>query len=178
MESVSKRVALVASLVAVGAVTRFGLGELAMITPLPFYGTVIKVGLTETLTFIIGFCYGAVAGFLGGAMIITISDLMVLPGPWTPFIAAIIGLVFGVGGGLIRRFTQLGPKATLLGVSAVVLTVASEMLQNLWVAVFYSIPFVATMISGIQSLITALVNNTILLIVIGPRIIAAVQNER
>ncbi len=149
-----------------------------MITPMPFYGIVIKVGLTETLAFIIGFSYGVVAGFIGGAMIIIISDLMVLPGPWTPFIAAIIGLVFGVGGGVIGRFKNPVPGLRVLGASAVILTIVSEILQNWWVAVFYSTPLLATMIYGFSSLITALVNNIILLIAIGPRVITTIRNQR
>ena len=149
-----------------------------MITPMPFYGIVIKLGLTETLAFIIGFTYGIVAGFVGGAMIIIISDLMVLPGPWTPFIAAIIGLVFGVGGGVIGHFKNPVPGIKILGASAVILTVASEILQNWWVAVFYSTPLLATMIYGFSSLITALVVNTILLIAIGPRVITVIRNQR
>jgi hypothetical protein len=149
-----------------------------MITPVPVYGVVIKVGLTETLTFIIGFAYGVVAGFIGGALIVAISDLMFLPGPWTPFIAAIIGLVFGVGGGVIRRFEIGTPRISVLGVSAVILTVLSETLQNGWVAVFYSVPLVASLISGIPSLITALVNNSILLTAVGPRVIIAIRKQR
>ena len=148
-----------------------------MITPLPFYGIVIKVGLTETLAFIIGLAYGAIAGFVGGALIIIISDLMVLPGPWTPFIAAIIGLVFGVGAGVIRRFETGTPRVRVLGASAIILTIVSETLQNVWVTVFYSIPLAASLISGIPSLITALVNNSILLTVIGPRVIAAIRKQ-
>jgi hypothetical protein len=144
----------------------------------PFYGVVIKIGLTETLAFIIGFTYGVIAGFIGGAMIIVISDLMILPGPWTPFIAAIIGLVFGVGGGVIGHFKNPVPGIKVLGASAVTLTIVSEILQNWWVAVFYSTPFLGTMIYGFSSLVTALVNNTILLIAIGPRVIMAIQNRR
>jgi hypothetical protein len=166
-----------ATLVAVGAVARFAFGELATITPMPFYGVVIKVGLTETLAFIMGFVYGAAVGFVGGALIIVISDLMVLPGPWTPFIAAIIGVVFGVGAGTIRRFVTSPPKTSLLGASAVTLTVVSEFLQNWWVSAFYGIPLADSMISGIPSLITALVNNTILFTAIGPKVISAVQEQ-
>lgn len=161
-----------------GAVTRFGSGELAMLTPTPVYGVVIKLGLTETLTFIIGFVYGAVAGFISGALIIAISDVMFLPGPWTPFIAAIIGLVFGVGAGVIRRFEIGAPRISVLIASAVILTLVSETLQNLWVAVFYSVPLTASLLSGIPSLITALLTNSILLTAIGPRVITAIRKQR
>jgi uncharacterized membrane protein len=168
----------VATLVAVGAVTRFVSGELAMLTPTPVYGVVIKLGLTETLTFIIGFSYGIIAGFIGGALIIAISDLTFLPGPWTPFIAAIIGLTFGVGGGLVRRFEIGTPRITVLGVAAIILTVVSETLQNSWVAVFYSVPLAASLLYGVPSLIAALVNNSVLLAAIGPRVITAIRKQR
>jgi hypothetical protein len=178
LESLSKQIALIATLVAVGAVTRFGLGELAMVMPQPFYGVVIKVGLTETLTFMIGFAYGVMAGITGGALIIIISDIMFSPGPWTPFIAAIIGLVFGIGAGVIRRFENGTPGVRVLGVSAVILTVVSETLQNSWVAVFYGVPLTASMISGIPSLIAALVNNALILTAVGPRVITAIGDWR
>jgi uncharacterized membrane protein len=175
--SLSKKVALVATLVAVGSVVRFGIGELAMITPTPFYGVVVKVGLSETLTFIMGIIYGPVVGFLGGASIIVISDLPVQPGPWTPFIGGIIGAVFGIGGAILRRFARSGPNSIWFASSAVILTVISEFLQNLWVTLFYGVPLLASMISGIPSLITALVNNTILFTILAPRVISTIQEQ-
>ena len=175
--SLSKKVALVATLVAVGSVVRFGIGDLAMITPTPFYGVVIKVGLSETLTFIMGIIYGPVVGFLGGASIIVISDLPVQPGPWTPFIGGIIGGVFGIGGGILRLFVRSRPSSLWFAASAVILTVISEFLQNWWVTVFYGIPLLASMISGIPSLITALVNNTMLFTILAPRVISTIQEQ-
>jgi uncharacterized membrane protein len=175
--SLSKKVALVATLVAVGSVVRFGIGDLAMITPTPFYGVVIKVGLSETLTFIMGIIYGPVVGFLGGLSIIVISDIPVQPGPWTPFIGGIIGGVFGVGGGILRRFVRSRPNSLWFAATAVILTVISEFLQNLWVTLFYDIPLLATMSTGIPSLITALVNNTMLFTILAPRIISTVQQQ-
>lgn len=175
--SLSKKVALVATLVAVGSAVRFGIGELAMITPTPFYGFVIKVGLSETLTFIMGIIYGPVVGFLGGSSIIVISDLPVQPGPWTPFIGAIIGGVFGIGGGTLRRFAKNRPNGVWFAASAVVLTVISEFLQNWWVSAFYGIPLLLAMIGGIPSLIAALVNNTMLFTILAPRVISTIQEQ-
>jgi hypothetical protein len=154
------------------------LGELAMMTPVPVYGIVIKIGLTETLTFIIGFVYGITAGIMGGALIITISDLAFFPGPWTPFIAAIIGLVFGIGGAAVRRFENGTPRTKVLGASSALLTVISESLQNLWVTVFYGIPLIASMISGIPTMIAAILSNAILLVTVGPRIITMIQDQQ
>jgi len=175
--TLSKKVALVATLVAVGSVVRFGIDELAMITPTPFYGVVVKVGLSETLTFIMGIIYGPVVGFLGGASIIVISDLPVQPGPWTPFIGAIIGSVFGIGGGILRRFVRSRPNSIWFAAVAVILTFVSEFLQNGYVTVFYGIPLLASMISGIPSLITALANNTILITILAPRVISIIQEQ-
>lgn len=95
--------ALASTFIAIGAVVRIGLDEFAMASAGPLFGILIKVGLTETLTFINGFVYGPAIGFLTGSLITVISDLFVLPGPWTPFIAAIIGLL-GVCAGIIRKF--------------------------------------------------------------------------
>jgi uncharacterized membrane protein len=175
--SLSKKVALVATLVAVGSVVRFGIGELAMISPTPFYGIVVKVGLSETLTFIMGIIYGPVVGFLGGLSIIVISDLPVQPGPWTPFIGGIIGGVFGTGGAILRRFARSRPNSLWFASSAAILTVISEFLQNWWVTLFYGIPLLASMISGIPSLITALVNNIILFTILVPRVISTIQEQ-
>jgi uncharacterized membrane protein len=175
--SLSKKVALVATLVAVGSVVRFGIGELAMITPTPFYGFVIKVGLSETLAFIMGIIYGPVVGFLGGSSIIVISDLPVQPGPWTPFIAGIIGGVFGIGGGSFRRLSKNKPNSLWFAASALILTAISEFLQNLWVSAFYSVPLLASMIAGIPSLIAALVNNITLFTILAPRVISTIQEQ-
>ena len=175
--SLSKKVALVATLVAVGAVVRFGVDEVAMITPTPIYGSVVKIGLSETLTFILGIIYGPVVGFLGGSSIIVISDLPVEPGPWTPFIAAIIGGVFGLGGGILRRFPKNKPNVLWFSALAVILTIISEFLQNLWSSVFFGVPFLASMIGGIQSLITALVNNTVLFTILAPKVISVIQEQ-
>lgn len=175
--SLSKKVALVATLVAVGSAVRFGIGELAMITPTPFYGVVIKIGLSETLTFIMGIIYGPVVGFLGGSSIIVISDLPTQPGPWTPFIGGIIGGVFGIGGAALRLFARSRPSILWFGASALILTVISEFLQNWWGTLFYGIPLLASMISGIPSLITALVNNTMLFTILAPRVISTIQEQ-
>jgi uncharacterized membrane protein len=175
--SLSKKVALVATLVAVGSVVRFGIDELAIITPTPFYGVVVKVGLSETLAFIMGIIYGPVVGFLGGSSIIVISDLPVAPGPWTPFIGGIIGFVFGVGGGTLRHLFRNRPNALWFAVSAVALTVVSEFLQNLWGSEFYGIPLLVSMVGGVPSLITALVNNTVLFTILAPRVISTIQEQ-
>jgi energy-coupling factor transport system substrate-specific component len=160
-------------LVAVGAVCRIALGQLALGAPVPLYGVLIKVGLAETLAFVSGFVFGPVLGFLSGAMIIVISDLFMMPGPWTPFIAAIIGIL-GVGGGVIRRLGG-NPSVAMLGASAAVLTILSEFLQNAWFAFFFNIPIVAALAMAIPSMVTAVVNNVILLTTVGLKTIGLIQ---
>ncbi len=145
-----------------------------MASPAPVFGVLIKVGLTETLAFINGFVYGPVTGFVTGSMIIVISDLFVLPGPWTPFIAAIIGLL-GVCAGMIRKFPGSRLDFRLLASSAVALTLLSEFLQNTWVAFFYNIPVAAVMATGIPSMITALANNVFLFTTLGMKVIRQLQ---
>jgi uncharacterized membrane protein len=168
----SKQIAHVSTFIAIGAVARIGLDGLALMSA-PLFGILIAVGLTETLTFIDGFVYGPMAGFVTGFLIILISDLVVLPGPWTPFIAAIIGLV-GLVAGTIGRSDRI-PTVRFLAVSAVVLTLMSELLQNAWVALFYSLPIAGVMTLGVSTLITALINNLILFTTLGAKIIKLLQ---
>jgi len=171
----SKLVALTAVLIAVGAVARIGIGSLTMFVPEPFYGVLIAIGLTETITFVSGFAFGSVTGFVTGSSIIVISDMATIPGAWTPFIAIIIGAI-GVLGGMITRLVKQ-PTVRMMGICAVILTLMSESLQNLWVALFYNIPFAATMLTGLSTLVIALANNFILFTTVGLRIIRMIQGS-
>ncbi|HKM76549.1 MAG TPA: hypothetical protein VJZ32_09025 [Candidatus Bathyarchaeia archaeon] len=51
----------------------------------------------------------------------------------------------------------------------------SEILQNAWV--FYNTPFIPTTITGIPSLITALINNTVFFTLLALKIIKMIQSE-
>lgn len=144
-----------------------------MAAPIPLYGILIKVGLTETLAFVSGFVFGPALGFVTGAFIIVISDLLMMPGPWTPFIAAIIGLL-GVGGGAVRRVVG-NPSALVLGASAAVLTVLSEFLQNAWFALFFNIPIAGALAMAIPSMLAAVANNIILLSTVGVKTIELIR---
>ena len=165
----SKCIALTAVLIAVGAVARIGIGSLTMFIPEPFYGLLIAIGVTETITFISGFTLGPVAGFLTGASIIVISDMATIPGAWTPFIAIIIGLI-GVIAGIVSRVAK-EPTFRLMAISATLLTLMSEALQNAWVSLFYNIPLPITMLTGLGTLVVALTNNLILFTTVGSRLI-------
>lgn len=184
----TKQLSAISLLSAVGVVVRMGLGWVAYsvpAVPLPFgfslYGIFIKIGLTETLAFVSGFAFGPVQGFMTGVLIIVVSDIFSIYGPglWTPFIAAIIGLV-GICGGLFRRFRE-NPSIIFLGISAVILTIVSELFQDIWFAwymwAFYmpETPFLivlaTSLVGGVTSTVTALINNVVFFVAVAPRVI-------
>jgi energy-coupling factor transport system substrate-specific component len=169
----TKQLSAISLLVAAGAVLRIGLGWVALVSPINIYGVLVKIGLTETLAFVCGFVFGPLQGFITGALIIVVSDLFMTPGPWTPFIAVIIGII-GVGAGVLRRFMGK-PSIIALGISALILTLISEVLQDIWFAYFFGMPIAASFLMGIPALITAFINNTILFTTVGPRIIKLIQ---
>jgi len=187
-----KQLTAISLLSAVGATVRVGLGWVAFSVPavsLPFgfsfYGIFIKIGLTETLTFVSGFAFGPVQGFVTGTLIILVSDMFSMYGLglWTPFIAAIIGLI-GVCGGVLRR-SKKNLSIIFLGLTAVALTIMSELLQTTWFAwymwAFYTpeTPFLTvlamSLAGGIASTATALFNNVVFFVAIAPKIIKLLQ---
>lgn len=161
-------------LAALGSVLRMAFGSLALSMPTPVYGVLITVGFTETLAITSGFALGPVCGFMVGMLIIVVSDLYLLPGPWTPFIGGIIGIL-GVFGGVLRG--RVTPSREHLAVVAVAATLLSEFLQNLWVSLFYSIPLIGVLIAGLPTLGSALINNTVLMTMAGPRIIDLLRSR-
>lgn len=174
MRGDARTVATVSALVALGAATRVVLGRVALASPVAVYGVLIKVGLTETLAFVGGIVFGPVHGFVTGVLTIVVSDLFMVPGPWTPFISGIIGVV-GACGGLLTMLGVNPSRRVLIG-SAVLLTFVSEFLQNLWVALFFGVPVVVALIGGISSLISALVNNVLLFPTVGLRAIRIISD--
>jgi len=178
-----RQLAAISLLVATAASVRIGMNWAALAVTIPIYGVLVKIGLTETLTFASGFVFGPVQGFVTGLLIIVVSDLFTLAGLWTPFIAVIIGML-GLLGGLLRRF-KTNPSIVLLGATAVALTTLSELLQNIWFAwymwAFYmpETPFGAVLgtvlVGGVKSTVTALINNVVLFMAIAPTIIKALQ---
>lgn len=170
----SREVSLTATIVAIGAVARIVLGSIALGSPSPLFGILIKVGFTETLSIATGLALGPAAGFITGSLIIIVSDLFMIPGPWTPFIAGIIGLL-GFLAGVARKYFET-PHALKFAVMAAALTILSEFLQNLWVSAFYNVPISATMMTGLPSLLTAFANNVILLTAVGPRIVRIIHS--
>ena len=173
----SRQVALISTFIAIGAIVRIGVDQVGDMVPSTAFAVTIKFGLSETLSFVAGFTYGPVVGFLTGFLIILLSD-MASPygaGVWTPFIASIIGLL-GICAGIIRR---VRPRPTLLimTVSAVGLTLLSETLQNLWAAIFYGAPIISTMTLGLPSLVAAMANNVVLFPTVGIRAIKFVQEH-
>jgi len=172
-----KQLSAISLLVAAASAVRVGINWVAFALPVPMYGVVVKIGLAETLAFVSGFVFGPIQGFITGSLIIVVSDVLTWPGPWTPIIAAIIGLL-GVLGGMLRHVKE-NPSVVFLGVTAVVLTLVSEALQNLYTACFYmvsGIPLVEALLlafgGGTVSLLSALISNTVLFTTVVPRIIA------
>jgi uncharacterized membrane protein len=133
--------------------------------------------LSETLSFVSGFVYGPIAGFVTGFLIIVLSDIGTPygAGPWTPFIASIIGLL-GICGGYIRR-VRPRPTVLMMIVSAIGLTLLSETLQNLYVSFAYGVPILASMVSGLPSLVSALANNIIFFPTVGIKTIDFIQEH-
>jgi uncharacterized membrane protein len=164
----TKQLSAISPLVATGAVLMMGLGWVAFASPIHIYGVLIKIGLTETLAFACGFVFGPLQGFIAGALIIVVFDLFMVLGPWTPFIAAIIGII-GIGG-VLRRFTG-NPSVTALSISALVLMLISEVQQFTWFAWFFGMPIITSFLMGIPTLITAFINNTVLFATAESRII-------
>jgi len=178
-----KQLAAISLLVATAAAVRVGMNWAALALTIPIYGVLVKIGLTETLTFVSGFVFGPLQGFITGLLIIIISDLFTLAGLWTPFIAVVIGML-GLLGGLLRRFKP-NPSIVFLGAAAVALTMISELLQNIWFAwymwAFYmpQTAFVAVLgtvlVGGVESTVTALINNVVLFRAVAPTIIKALR---
>jgi len=170
----SRQLALISTFIAIGAVVRITVDQVGDMVPTPAFAVVVKIGLSETLSFVSGFVYGPGVGFVTGFLIILLSDT-VSPygaGVWTPFIASIIGL-FGVFAALIRRLRPR-PSPLMMITSAVGLTLLSESLQNIWGALFYNTPILGaagTMVLGLPSLVTAVINNVILFPTVGMRTI-------
>jgi len=180
-----KQLAAISLLVATAAAVRVGMNWVALAVSIPIYGILVKIGLAETLTFVSGFVFGPIQGFLTGALIIVVSDLLTLAGLWTPFIAIIIGIL-GLLGGIIRRLKH-NPGILFFGLTAVILTVISEMLQNIWFAwymwAFYMpeagflIVLAMSLVEGIPSIVTAIVNNFIFFTAVSPRIIKILKEQ-
>jgi len=178
-----RQLAAISLLVATAAAVRVGMNWAALALAIPVYGILVKIGLTETLTFVSGFVFGPVQGFITGLLIIIVSDMFTLAGLWTPFIAVIIGML-GLLGGLLRR-VKADPSIVFLGFAAVALTALSELLQNIWFAwymwAFYmpETPFVVVLgtvlVGGVKSAVTALVNNVVLFMAVAPTIIKALR---
>ena len=185
-----RQLTAITMLSAVAAAVRVGVNWVAFSIPVPLYGVAVKIGLSETLAFVCGYVFGPIQGFITGVLIIVVSDACTWLGFWTPFIAAIIGLL-GFFGGIFSRFRQ-EPSIMMLGAMAVLLTIASEFLQNLWGAWYmwsfftpetpFAIVLATMMVNGLPSMITAVINNAVLFTTLAPRVISilrewVVENE-
>jgi uncharacterized membrane protein len=179
-----RQLTAISLLVATAAAVRVEMNWVAFAV-IPAYGLVVKIGLSETLAFTCGFVFGPIQGFITGALIIVISDMFTWAGLWTPFIAVIIGML-GLFGGILRRFKpKPNPSILFLGITAVVLTITSQFLQDVWFAWYmwnfymtetpFVIVLVTSFVGGFSSTVTALVNNMVLFTAVAPRIIKVLQ---
>ena len=179
-----RQLTAITMLSAAAAAVRVGVNWVAFSIPVPLYGVVVKIGLSETLAFICGYVFGPIQGFITGVLIILVSDFCTWPGIWTPFIAAIIGLL-GFFGGMLGRFKN-DPSVMMLGTAAVVLTMISEFLQNLWSAWYtwsfftpetpFAIVLATMMVNGLPSIITAVINNAVLFTALAPRVTSILRD--
>jgi len=171
----SRQVALISTFIAIGAVVRIGVDQIGDMVPGTAFAIVIKLGLSETLTFVSGFVYGPIAGFVTGFLIIVLSDIGTPygAGAWTPFIASIIGLL-GICGAYIGR-VRPRPTVLMMIISAIGLTLLSETLQNLYVSFAYGVPIILSMVSGLPSLVSALANNLVFFPTVGIKAIEFIQ---
>lgn len=180
-----RQLVVISLFVATASAVRVGINWIALAVSIPIYGIILKIGLTEILTFAVGFAFGPVQGFLTGALIIIVSDLFTLAGIWTPFIAIIIGMI-GLLGGILRRFKH-DPSVLFFGATALTLTVVSELLQNIWFAwymwAFYMpeatflVVLTMSIVGGIPSIVMAIINNVILFTAVSPRIIKILNEQ-
>ena len=178
-----KELSAISLLIATAAVVRMGMNWVAFAIAIPIYGILVKIGLSETLAFTCGFVFGPIQGFITGVLVIVISDLFTTAGFWTPFIAIIIGMV-GLFGGILHRLKS-NPSIIALGTAAIILTLISELLQNIWFGWYmwsfympeppFLVVLAATFVDGLPSMVTAVISNTILFTIVMPKIIKMLQ---
>ena len=153
-ETGSKRLVLIAAMVALSVVGRF------IFTPLPGFKPVTAVVVITAMYF------GSEAGFMTGALSAVISNFYFGQGPWTPFQMfswGFIGLIAGLIADPLKR------SRIILGVYAVISGIMYSLLMDIWTVlwtdgIFNLKRYLAALISATQFTVIYAVSNLIFLL--------------
>ena len=153
-ETSTKRLVLIATMVALSVVGRF------IFTPLPGFKPVTAVVVITAMYF------GSEAGFMTGALSAVISNFYFGQGPWTPFQMfswGLIGLIAGLLADLLKR------SRIVLGIYAVISGIMYSLLMDIWTVLwvdgtFNFTRYLAAIVSATQFTVIYAVSNLIFLL--------------
>lgn len=153
-ETSTKRLVLIAAMVALSVVGRF------IFTPLPGFKPVTAVVVITAMYF------GSEAGFMTGALSAVISNFYFGQGPWTPFQMfswGLIGLIAGLLADLLKR------SRIVLGIYAVISGIMYSLLMDIWTVLwvdgtFNFTRYLAAIVSATQFTVIYAVSNLIFLL--------------
>ena len=152
-ETSTKRLVLIAAMVALSVVGRF------LFTPLPGFKPVTAVVVITAMYF------GSEAGFMTGALSAVISNFYFGQGPWTPFQMfswGLIGLIAGLLADPLKR------SRIVLGIYAVISGIMYSLLMDIWTVLwvdgtFNFTRYLAAVVSATQFTVIYAVSNLIFL---------------
>lgn len=152
-ETSTKRLVLIAAMVALSVVGRF------IFTPLPGFKPVTAVVVITAMYF------GSEAGFMTGALSAVISNFYFGQGPWTPFQMfswGLIGLIAGLLADPLKR------SRIVLGIYAVISGIMYSLLMDIWTVLwvdgtFNFTRYLAAVVSATQFTVIYAVSNLIFL---------------
>lgn len=152
-ETSTKRLVLIATMVALSVVGRF------IFTPLPGFKPVTAVVVITAMYF------GSEAGFMTGALSAVISNFYFGQGPWTPFQMfswGLIGLIAGLLADPLKR------SRIVLGIYAVISGIMYSLLMDIWTVLwvdgtFNFTRYLAAVVSATQFTVIYAVSNLIFL---------------
>lgn len=153
-ETSTKRLVLIAAIVALSVVGRF------IFTPLPGFKPVTAVVVITAMYF------GSEAGFMTGALSAVISNFYFGQGPWTPFQMfswGLIGLISGLLADPLKR------SRIVLGIYAVISGIMYSLLMDIWTVLWVDGTFnfsryLAAVVSATQFTVIYAVSNLIFLL--------------
>ena len=153
-ETSTKRLVLIAAMVALSVVGRF------IFTPLPGFKPVTAVVVITAMYF------GSEAGFMTGALSAVISNFYFGQGPWTPFQMfswGLIGLIAGLLADPLKR------SRIVLGIYAVISGIMYSLLMDIWTVLwvdgtFNFTRYLAAVVSAMEFTVIYAVSNLIFLL--------------